>query len=108
MDKETRYIRLFFAKIKPTFFELSESERMNFMSTDRQNLDDLGMKAVSMIQCAEFDDKWDYIGVESWPSMEAIEQRKDFEENVLQISKFVEYKTHLGVGESFDNYGKPT
>jgi hypothetical protein len=52
------------------------------------------------------DKEWDYIGVEGWPSMDAIKEREDFENNVLQISKYVTYKIHLGLEESFEAYGK--
>jgi len=92
--------------MKSDFFELSESERNEFMAKDRANLDELGMKAISMIQCSEMDGEWDYIGVEGWPSMDAIKKREEFEIKVLQISRYVTYKTHLGLKQSFETYGK--
>jgi len=76
------------------------------MHKDRENLDDLGMKAVSMIDCSWSNDEWDYIGVEQWPSIEAVRQREKFEKEVLEIFKFVESKTYLGTSESFTDYGK--
>ena len=76
------------------------------MIKDRDNLDALGMKAISMIQCGDLDNEWDFIGVESWPSMEAIQKREEFEKNVLEISKYVTYKTHLGISKSFEDNGK--
>ena len=100
-------VRLFFAKMKPDFFQLSEQERRQFMARDRANLDALGMKAISMIDCSDSDDEWDYIGIESWPSMEAVEERERFEKEELHISKYVEYKVHMGVEQSFEEYGKP-
>ena len=106
MKDDTQIVRLFFAKIKPEFFALSEAERNEFMAKDRANLDELGMKAISMVQCGEMDDEWDYIGVEGWPSMDVIKKREEFENQVLQISKYVTYKIHLGIAESFDDYGK--
>ena len=106
MKDDAQIVRLFFAKIKPAFFELSEAERNEFMVKDRANLDELGMKAISMIQCGEMDDDWDYIGVEGWSSKGAIKQREEFENTVLQLSKYVTYKTHLGLEESFEDYGK--
>ena len=106
MNDDKPIVRLFLTKMKPEFFELSENERATFMAKDRVNLDALGMKAISMIDCSGRDDKWDYIGVENWPSMEAIKKREKFENEVLEISKYVEYETHLGVDQSFENYGK--
>lgn len=106
MKDDTPIVRLFLTKMKPEFFKLSETERSTFMAKDRANLDALGMKAISMIDCSGQDDQWDYIGVESWPSMEAIKKREKFENEVLEISRYVEYETHLGVAQSFENYGK--
>jgi len=106
MPQDKNIVRLFFAKVKKEFLNLPDSEKSKFMIKDRANLDELGMKAISMIQCGDLDNEWDYIGVESWPSMEAIQKREDFENNILEISKYVTYKTHLGIDESFENYGK--
>ncbi len=107
MKNETPIVRLFFAKMKPDYFQLSEQERIQFMARDRANLDALGMKAVSMIDCSDSDEEWDYIGVERWPSMKAVEERERFENEELHISRYVEYKVHLGVEQSFEEYGKP-
>lgn len=79
MKNNNPIVRLFFARMKPEFFQLSEEERRQFMIRDRANLDALGMKAISMVDCTRRDEEWDYIGVESWPSMEAIEERERFE-----------------------------
>lgn len=106
MKDEAPIVRLFFAKMKPEFLELPEPEKNKFMAKDRTNLDELGMKAISMIQCGGMDDEWDYIGVEGWPSMDAVKMREEFENKVLQISKYVTYKTHLGLEQSFESYGK--
>ena len=106
MKNETPGVRVFLAKMKPDYFQLSEQERRQFMARDRANLDALGMKAISMIDCSDSDDEWDYIGVESWPSMKAVEERERFEKGELQISKYVEYKVHMGVEQSFEEYGK--
>ena len=73
MKNQTPIVRLFFAKMKPDFFQLSEHERGQFMARDRGNLDALGMKAISMIDCRDSDAEWDYIGIESWPSRKAVE-----------------------------------
>lgn len=106
MDNSKSIIRLYFAKMKPAFAELPNEEKMAFMQADRANLDQLGMKAISMIDCTGMDDEWDYIGVEEWPSMEAIKQREQFETEVLQLQRYVEYKTILGKPQSFTDYGK--
>ena len=76
------------------------------MQKDRKNLDELGMKAVSMVNCSWSNDEWDYVGVEQWPSMEAIKDREQFENCELDVSRYVEFKTILGTPESFDDYGK--
>jgi hypothetical protein len=107
MKNEAPIVRLFFAKMKPAFFQLSEEERRQFMVRDRANLDALGMRAISMIDCSQSDDEWDYIGIESWPSMEAVKEREKYENEELQISRYVEYKVHLGVEQSFEGYGQP-
>ena len=64
MDESTPSIRLFFSKIKEEFTKLTEEEKMAFMSKARENLDELGMKAMSMIDCSWSNEEWDYIGVE--------------------------------------------
>lgn len=107
MKKQSPIVRLFFAKMKPAFFQLSEEERTQFMVRDRANLDALGMKAISMIDCRDGDNEWDYVGVESWPSMQAVKEREKFEDEELHISRYVDYKVHLGVEQSFEEYGKP-
>ena len=106
MDESKPIVRLFFAKMKKTFIELPEEEKIAFMSKDRENLDELGMKAVTMIDCSWSNEEWDYIGVEQWPSLEAIEKREQFENDELEVFKYVESKTYLGTPESFAEYGK--
>jgi len=106
MTENKPIIRLYFAKMKDAFRELPDEEKVAFMRKDRENLDNLGMKAVTMINCSWSNEEWDYIGVEQWPSMEAIEKRKKFEDEVLEASKYVESKTLLGSPESFEDYGK--
>lgn len=106
MADDTAIIRLFFAKMKNAFLDLPEAEKLAFMAKDRANLDELGMKAISMVDCSESNDEWDYIGVEGWPSLEAIKKREKFENEELQISKYVEYKTYLGREQSYESYGK--
>jgi hypothetical protein len=97
--------RLMFCKIKESFNDLSDEEKMAFMVKDRKNLTELGC-TFEMINCSESNEEWQYIGIEEWPSMEAIEKRVKFEEEELEISKYVEYKTIVGTRESSDDYGK--
>jgi len=106
MAENKPVIRLFFAKMKKAFLDLSDDEKLTFMRKDRENLDNLGMKAVSMIDCSWSNEEWDYIGVEEWPSLEAIKKRELFENEELEVFKYVESKTYLGTPESFENYGK--
>ena len=106
MAEKKPVVRLFFAKMKKTFLDLSDEEKFAFMRKDRENLDDLGMKAVSMIDCSWSNEEWDYVGVEEWPSLEAIKRRELFENEELEVYKYVESKTYLGTPESFDDYGK--
>ncbi len=106
MSDSKPIIRLFFAKMKEAFAALPEEEKKAFMRRDRKNLDELGMKAVAMVDCHWSNDEWDYVGVEQWPSIEAIEMREQFEKKELEISKYVESKIYLGTPESFADYGK--
>ena len=106
MAESKPIIRLYFAKMKSAFGDLSDEDKMAFMRKDRENLDELGMKAVTMIDCSWSNDEWDYVGVEEWPSIEAIEVRERYENEELEVFKYVEAKTLLGTPESFDDYGK--
>ena len=106
MDESKPIIRLFFAKIKKTFIDLPEEEKIAFMSKDRKNLDELGMKAVKMVDCSWSNEEWDYIGVEEWPNINAIKKREKFENEELEINKYVESKIYLGTPDSFSDYGK--
>ena len=105
MAENKPIIRLFFAKIKEAFNDLSDEEKMAFMQKDRKNLDELGCK-FETINCTGSNEEWQFIGIEEWPSMEAIEKRAKFEEEELEISKYVEYKTIVGARESSEEYGK--
>lgn len=106
MAENRTIIRLYFAKMKAAFNALSDEEKMAFMQKDRENLDALGMKAVTMIDCSWSNDEWDYVGVEEWPSLEAIESRERFENEELEVFKYVESRTLLGTPQSFADYGK--
>lgn len=106
MGDEKPIIRFMFAKLKEAFISLSEEEKIDFMKRDRENLDELGMKVLTMVNCDMSDEEWDFIGVEEWPSMEAIKLREKFEKEELEISKYTDYKIVLGTPESFETYGK--
>ena len=106
MAKNKPVVRLFFVKMKQAFFDLPEDQRIAYMRKDRENLDELGMKALSMIDCRWSSDEWDYIGVEEWPSLEAIKKRELFESEELEVSKYVESKIYMGTPESFEDYGR--
>lgn len=105
MAEKKPIIRLLFAKIKDAFYDLSEAEMMEFMGKDRKNLDELGCKWW-MIDCSWSTDEWTVIGVEEWPSLDALEKRAKFENEVLQKFRYVESKTYLGTRESSADYGK--
>lgn len=107
MKNEAPIVRLFLARMKPAFFQLSQEERRQFMARDRANLDALGMKAICMIDCTTSSSEWDSIGVESWPSAKALEERERFESDELQISQYVEYEVEVGVEQAFEEYGRP-
>ncbi len=106
MKHETPIVRLFLTRMKPAFFQLSEEEQQQFMARDRANLDALGMQAISMVDCSESDSEWDFIGVEGWPSLKAVEERERFENEELQVTRYIEYEVHLGVAQSFEDYGR--
>ena len=106
MDENKPIIRLYFAKMKKAFIDLPEEEKVAFMRKDRANLDELGMKALIMVDCRWSNEEWDYIGVEEWPTMEAIKKREQFENAELEVFKYAESKTYLGTPESFSDYGK--
>lgn len=106
MTEKKPIIRLYFAKIKEAFYKLSEEEKKEFMLKDRKNLDELGCKVMMMIDCRWSNEEWNYIGVEEWPSLEALEKRAKFEYEELEAYRYVESKTYLGTRESFAEYGK--
>ena len=106
MAEKKPIIRLFFAKIKEAFYELSEEEKIEFMVKDRKNLDELGCKVLMMIDCRWSNEEWNYIGIEEWPSLEALEKRAKFEYETLNKFRIVKSKTYLGTRESFAEYGK--
>jgi hypothetical protein len=106
MAENKPIIRLYFAKMKEAFSNMPDEDKITFMRKDRQNLDQLGMQAVTMINCSWSNDEWDYVGVEQWPSLAAIEEREKFENEELEVFKYVVSKTILGTPESFAEYGR--
>jgi hypothetical protein len=105
MAENKPIIRLMFVNIKETFNDLSDEEKMAYMVKDRKNLEELGC-TFEMINLTGSNEEWQYIGIEEWPSMEAIEKRTKFEKEELDIQRYVEYKTIVGARESSDDYGK--
>jgi hypothetical protein len=106
MDEKKPIIRVYFAKIKEAFYNLSEEEKKEFMRKDRENLDELGCKVLMMCDCRWSNEEWNFVGVEEWPSIEALEKRAKFEYEELEKYRYVESKTYLGTRESFAEYGK--
>ncbi|UCD93206.1 MAG: hypothetical protein JSV43_04740 [Methanobacteriota archaeon] len=105
MDEKKPIIRLMFAKVKEAFFDLSDEEKMEFMRKDRGNLDELGCK-FEMIDLRWSTEEWQFVGIEEWPSIEALEKRAKFEKEELQGFRFAEMKTYVGTRESSAEYGK--
>ena len=105
MAENRPIIRLMFVNMKEAFNDLSDEEKMAFMVKDRKNLDELGCK-FETINCSGSNEEWQFIGIEEWPSMEAIEKRVKFEKEELEIHRYVEYKTIVGTRESSDDYGE--
>jgi len=95
MAEKKRIIRIMFAKIKPAYFELSEEEQQEFTRKDREKMESLGYKLHFMLDCSWSNEEWQFIGIEEWPSMEAIEEINKFYEEELDTSKYAEYKTYL-------------
>jgi hypothetical protein len=106
MAENKPIIRLLFAKIKEAFYELSAEEQQAFMIKDRKNLDELGCNVIMMIDCRWSNEEWNYVGVEEWPTIDSLEKRGAFENEVLQKFKIVESKSLLGTRESFADYGQ--
>lgn len=103
MKPETRpVIRVYFAKIREAFYDLSVEEKAAFMQKDRRQMDESRMKLIMTIDCRWSNEEWDYIGVEEWPTLESLEKRAIFEKEELATFRYVESRTYLGtqvVGE---------
>ena len=105
MAEKKPIIRLLFAKIKEAFYKLSEEEKIEFMRKDRENLDELGCKVLMMVDCRWSNEEWNYLGIEEWATIEALEKRAKFENEELEKFRYIESKTYLGTRESFAEYG---
>ena len=103
MTEKKRFIRVMFGKIKPAYFELSEEEQKEFMRRDHEKLEELGYKLHFQLDCSGLNEEWNGIGVEEWPSMEAIEKIEKFYKEELELSKYVEYKAYVGT-PVYDEY----
>ena len=68
-------------------------------------MDETGVKLLMMIDCRWSNEEWDYIGVEEWPNLEALEKRAKFEKEELQGFRYAISKTYLGTVEAGE-YGK--
>jgi hypothetical protein len=106
MAEKKPIIRMLFAKIKEAFYELSGEEQQEFMIKDRKNLDELGCNVIMMIDCRWSNEEWNYVGIEEWPTIDALEMRGKFENEELEKFRYIEAKTLLGTRESFAEYGK--
>ncbi|MFB0562278.1 MAG: hypothetical protein ACETWM_13825 [Candidatus Lokiarchaeia archaeon] len=96
MVEKNPIIRLYFAKLKEAWYKLSEEEKQEFMGKDIENLEELGCKIKMMIDCRWSNKEWHFIGVEEWPTLEALQKRAAFEEEELKASRYAESKTYLG------------
>jgi len=107
MAEKKPIIRVYFAKIKEAYYNLSEEEKSEFMRKDRKQMDELGMKLLMTIDCRWSNEEWDFIGIEEWPGIEALEKRAKFEKEELETFRYVESKTYLGTGtRGIGEYGK--
>jgi hypothetical protein len=106
MKPETKsIIRVYFAKIKGAFYDLSEEEKALFMQKDRSQMDECGMKLIMTIDCRWSNEEWDYIGIEEWPTLESLEKRAIFEKEELATFRYVESRTYLGT-QVLGEYGR--
>jgi len=64
------------------------------------------IRVTGMIDCRWSNEEWDFVGIEEWPTIEALEKRAKFEKEELEAFRYVESKTYLGTRESFAEYGK--
>jgi hypothetical protein len=106
MAEKKRIIRVVCANVKEAMFKLSEEERKEFIRKDRGKLEELGYKLHFITDCSWSNEEWQAIGVEEWPSLEAIEKYEKFCEEELEASKYAEVKAYLGTPISSE-YNQP-
>ena len=105
MAEKRPIMRLYFAKLKEAWYKLSEEEQKEFMLKDRANMDEVGVNLIMMIDCRWSNEEWDFVGIEEWQSLEALEKRAAFEKEELQGFRYVQSKTYLGTRE-IGEYGE--
>ncbi len=104
MAEKKPITRLFFAKIKEAWYEQSEEEMKEYMRKDQENLAELGCTFL-MYDLRWSNKEWDIVGVEEWPTIEALEKRGIFEKEEAQLFRYFEMKTYLGT-RIIEEYGK--
>jgi hypothetical protein len=95
MAENKPIIRFFFAKVKDAWHELSEEETMEFMRKDRARLDELGC-TFTMYDLRWSNEEWQFVGVEEWPNLEALEKYAAFQKEELVGPRYVDAKVYLG------------
>ena len=104
MAEKKPIMRLYFAKLKEAWYEQSEEEMMEFMRKDQENLNALGC-TFTTYDLRWSTEKWQFVGVEEWPNIEALEKRGKFEKEEAQLFRYVESKTYVGT-RVIEEYGK--
>ena len=95
MTESKPIIRLFFAKLKDAWHEQSEEQQTEFMRKDRARLDELGC-TFTMYDLRWSNEEWQFIGVEEWPNLEALEKYAAFQKEELKGPSYVDAKVYLG------------
>jgi len=104
MAEKKPIVRVYFAKLKEAWFQLSEKEQIEFMRKDNEKLEELEC-TFTTYDCSWSNDEWQFFAVEEWPTIEAIEKLAKFQEEELEISRYVESKTFLDTS-IIEDYGK--
>ncbi|UCC90632.1 MAG: hypothetical protein JSW24_00200, partial [Dehalococcoidia bacterium] len=81
-------------------------ERKEFIRKDRTKMEELGYKLHWLIDCSWSNKEWQTIGIEEWPSMEAIEKYERYCEEELEAFKYAEVKAYLATPLS-TQYNQP-
>jgi hypothetical protein len=104
MAEKKPIVRVYFAKLKEAWFQLSEEEQIEFMRKDGEKLDELGC-TFTTYDCTWSNDEWQFFAVEEWPSIEALEKIAKFHDEELELSRYVEWNAYLGT-RVIEDYGK--